>query len=554
MLHATSREKEVILDDLDVAVSLGQWRPGTKISQVKPQDAPKLIYERSSLSSATCPLQKVTAVAIVRNESEVIYRMLQSTLPWVQGCVILDTGSTDKTIDLIKTFMETHDWYGKIYEWPSNAKTFQFNKFRTAAVKLAHSYGQWLLLTDADYVWECSKPTFLDQAHESKLDVIRVCTSNGNAHFRAHLVRSHIDFEYERRTHEFTNWTRSGSLRFGDTSSLKLHDKGDGGFKTDKLLRDLGLLKLDLKEYGEDKDARSWFYMGCTLQSLNRIEQAMEAFTKRIHIGGQHWPQEVFLSMNRRANMMAVNLKYPTPVWLQEALEAFIYSPQRLESLYFIVERLAGMKEYELASSIGTLAYHNQKQVSHHYLFVSDNIHDNSYWAMLTHCLFEVREHNAEYLTAGFQALRKKISQGLVKEQDALLMKYLDYFKKQPTAHAQFVQSILSYQVQHYPLSDLVDFHQGKPAKPRVQPTDDAKQKALAERIKTLLRQAVDLRKEQEANSGSFSLKWIACILDAIKLAVGLPIIGQVLKSVQDTMRHSNMDNLTGVFFRIAFP
>ena len=48
----------------------------------------------------------IVLTMIVRNEERVIERCLASVRPYVDGYVICDTGSTDRTIELIEAAME----------------------------------------------------------------------------------------------------------------------------------------------------------------------------------------------------------------------------------------------------------------------------------------------------------------------------------------------------------------------------------------------------------------------------------------------------------------
>ena len=45
---------------------------------------------------------------IVKNESRVILRLLESVYKLIDGYCICDTGSTDNTVELIEEFFKTH--------------------------------------------------------------------------------------------------------------------------------------------------------------------------------------------------------------------------------------------------------------------------------------------------------------------------------------------------------------------------------------------------------------------------------------------------------------
>ena len=87
---------------------------------------------------------EITLVMIVRNESKVIERCLESVRPLLSGWVIVDTGSTDDTIEKIQRSLS--DIPGELHprEW------VDFGHNRNEALSLARGIGTHLLLIDAD--------------------------------------------------------------------------------------------------------------------------------------------------------------------------------------------------------------------------------------------------------------------------------------------------------------------------------------------------------------------------------------------------------------------
>lgn len=529
----SGKDKEIILDDLDITALLGQCRFNSSKSPAAATTNPELIYERKSKEELR---PDVFVLSILKNEAKIVIRMLQSTLPWTKGCVILDTGCTDGTVDAIKEFMETHDWTGKIYRRPFAEGTFEFDVGRNMLLDLAHCYGKWHLLSDGDYVWSLA-PTatarFYDQ--DPEVDVWLVGTSD-NVHWRPHLVRSHVKFQYTRKAHEYTDWHQAG-VRMRPLEDLILHDIGDGGCKQDKYLRDTILLKKD------PEDSRFYFYYGSTLQNLGprRIQLAMENLTKRIHCpeGGQ----EVYLSRFRRTQMMVNNLGYPMAVWLQEALEAFLYCPSRLDALHLAMTKLLELQEPLLAASIGSLAYKNATGVAHKGLmFVSKGVHDSGFWLVLADAA--LKSEDPGYRTAGFVLLRERMIQGKIDSTD-LLHCYLDYYKGHPEANRQVIEAILNGTVDKLELPYTVRFRQGSPiAMTVVDRERDLQRDQVLAGIKD--RKAKDL----EAKKAS----WLALVLDAIKLSIGSSLTARSLSVVRSALKGTAFENLIGVFFRIAFP
>ena len=83
---------------------------------------------------------------IVKNESKIIFRLLETVLPIIDTYCICDTGSTDMTKELIKEFFDVRCIEGKIIE--ESFKNFGYN--RTVALNAAKGMADYLLFLDAD--------------------------------------------------------------------------------------------------------------------------------------------------------------------------------------------------------------------------------------------------------------------------------------------------------------------------------------------------------------------------------------------------------------------
>src|SRR3990172_13007879 len=81
---------------------------------------------------------------IVKNETKVIERCLKSVRPLIDYWVIVDTGSSDGTQQLIKAYL--HDIPGELHERP----WVNFEHNRNEALELAKNKGDYILTIDAD--------------------------------------------------------------------------------------------------------------------------------------------------------------------------------------------------------------------------------------------------------------------------------------------------------------------------------------------------------------------------------------------------------------------
>ena len=87
---------------------------------------------------------------IVKNESKIIIRLLNSVVSLIDCYCICDTGSTDNTKELISSYFENKNIPGKIVEEPF--KNFCHN--RNFALTSCLGMSDYILLMDADMVLE----------------------------------------------------------------------------------------------------------------------------------------------------------------------------------------------------------------------------------------------------------------------------------------------------------------------------------------------------------------------------------------------------------------
>ena len=92
---------------------------------------------------------------IVKNEALVIRRCLDSVRPIIDHWVIVDTGSTDGTQDIIREHLR--DLPGELHERPW--RNFAHN--RSEALELARGRSDYTLIIDADDTLEIAPGTAL---------------------------------------------------------------------------------------------------------------------------------------------------------------------------------------------------------------------------------------------------------------------------------------------------------------------------------------------------------------------------------------------------------
>jgi glycosyltransferase involved in cell wall biosynthesis len=277
----------------------------------------------------------ITFIAIVKNESKIIKRCLDSLKTIIDYIVISDTGSTDNTIEIIDEFMIENKIDGKIFkdEW----KNFGVN--RSLSVSNAQQWldqmqinreNNFLLTIDADMVLKI-EPEF----HK---DMLRTCSqwnirqiNSSLTYYNTRIMRSDLPFKCIGVTHE--HWGCDVKTNTGKMEYLYINDVGDGGSKADKYSRDIKLLTQGLID--EPKNERYLFYLAQSYECIGEREKAIEYFEKRIKAGG--WNEEVFIAHNRVGDLYYATNQQEKAfcAWLN----GYDYLPQRAETLYKIISK-----------------------------------------------------------------------------------------------------------------------------------------------------------------------------------------------------------------------
>lgn len=309
---------------------------------------------------------------IVKNESKVIIRLLESVSSIIDYYCICDTGSTDNTKELITAFFHKKGIPGKIIEEPF--KDFGYN--RSFALKACESIPNmdYILLLDADMVL---KGKILDNPQEFKkgltADAYHICQGTATFFYKnVRIAKNYKGFSYWGVTHEFLQTPHGTQYDYLDKSLIFIEDIGDGGAKADKFERDIRLLQKGLEE--NPNNDRYTFYLANSLRDAGRTMEAIEMFQKRIEIGG--WVEEVwhsYLSIGKCWKSLG-EIEKAIVTWMH----GYQFYPKRIENLYEIIHYYRNTGKNRLAYDFFLIADESRKQwgASDDFLFLQKDIYD----------------------------------------------------------------------------------------------------------------------------------------------------------------------------------
>ncbi|MDR1396119.1 MAG: glycosyltransferase [Desulfarculales bacterium] len=219
-------------------------------------------------------LETVSVCMMVKNEEKRLGAALASVREWVDEIIVVDTGSTDRTVEIAESFG------AKIYHHPWE---YNFSKHRNQSMQYAGC--NWIFILDADEELAEGQGPLLRKLMENPpphihcfLMELNNTMPGGNSTFLMHprLFRNHVGFHYEGKVHNRPILTGPAMA----TKILLLHH----GYNEDDAVMDIKhkrrilMIRKWVEEEPENLHARS--YLAHTLQSspegLNEsIEQAL---------------------------------------------------------------------------------------------------------------------------------------------------------------------------------------------------------------------------------------------------------------------------------------
>lgn len=269
--------------------------------------------------------EKICLNMIVKNESEVIKRCLDSVKPLIDYWVIVDTGSTDGTQKIIKEYMKGIP--GQLYERPW--KDFATN--RTEAFKLAQKHGDYILLMDADDTLAFPQGFRFSSLNQDLYNFWR--GPEGFSYIRPQLIKASLPWKWIGVTHEYLSCDLPYTSDVLDNIRYVSGDGGASSKDAKKFLKNVKLLKKEVKK--EPDNCRYAFYLAESYRDSGKKGQALEWYQKRIQMGG--WEEEVFWSMLQSSHLLR-DLGFSSRLVAESYASAFTFRPHRAEPIYYLAE------------------------------------------------------------------------------------------------------------------------------------------------------------------------------------------------------------------------
>lgn len=222
---------------------------------------------------------------IVKDESPVIGRCLDSVLPFIDHWVIVDTGSNDNTRKLVAQHLAALP--GTLHERPW--RNFAHN--RNEALELARrelDAADYVFFIDADEKlvlppgWR--RPALVADAYKLP------CHYEGLLYSRTALIAARLPWRWQGVVHEVLDCPAAGKAEWLDGLHVQVAHEGARSRDPQTYLKDAALLEEALG--AEPCNARYVYYLAQSLRDAGELARSREVYRQRAAMGG--WDEEAW--------------------------------------------------------------------------------------------------------------------------------------------------------------------------------------------------------------------------------------------------------------------
>jgi len=221
----------------------------------------------------------ITLSMIVKNEEKHLAKCLESVKNVVDEIVLVDTGSTDKTLEIAERY---------------SAKIFHFKWIDDFAAArnfaLSHASGDWILYLDADEcITEKSAPEIKRLTKQKKREAYK-CTVRSVDDFNhrpsvmtyTRLFANEKNIRFEGKVHEQIEESLRKNNFAIKNSTIEIDHYGYNLSKDELKIKAGRNLLILLNQYEENKSSYYAFQLGQTYTILNEKENAVSYFTSAL--------------------------------------------------------------------------------------------------------------------------------------------------------------------------------------------------------------------------------------------------------------------------------
>jgi glycosyltransferase involved in cell wall biosynthesis len=341
---------------------------------------------------------------------------LSSVKPYIDYWVIVDTGSSDGTQEIVRKFMS--DVPGELHEQP----WVNFGHNRNEALKLAKGKGDFVLFIDADEVLEGAfEKKSLDQ--DVYLATVRMSKEPLLVFLRALLINNNLQWSWKGVLHEALQCKEE--IRKEVTLDVVISAEAKDGKRTqdpNKYLKDALILEKGLIDEPNNPDYV--YYLAQSYYNAKELELALKHYERRAKMEGRG--EQTWWAKYHAAFLQESLGKDPELI-VSSYNDTFLYAPGHSEPIYRLANYFYSKKQpllgYALAKFGSTIPVHGGSMYSEGW------IHSYGMLAVLANCASEIGKYD-EAMDAYREIVKRKGVPEAVREQAALTLNGLEGYLK----------------------------------------------------------------------------------------------------------------------------
>jgi len=334
---------------------------------------------------------KLILTQIMKNEAHVAHRMLNSIKPIVDGIVIIDTGSTDDSINIVRKWGEDNGVETYVFERPfDNFEASRNESFKRAReIFLTKNDGHTYYNFWLDFDEQIELDSKFNKQKIDK-DLYMFNTYIGAMKYtRNELCRLDKPFRFYGVCHEFIVCDDK-NITSGLLEGLVVRVKMDGGSWQSnipsKYLSHAHILEKYINDSRQDPrwifyTAQSYHDSACVPDNKDendeRLRRSMKFYKERVS-RPDGYPEEIFYAQYRIGTIMRA-MEEPWNLALNELLKAYSFDPLRGEPIKAIIDYYLAVGEWHnayLFSSFGKKNFHNKNPYPTRLLFVDETLYE----------------------------------------------------------------------------------------------------------------------------------------------------------------------------------
>jgi tetratricopeptide (TPR) repeat protein len=293
---------------------------------------------------------------MVKNGGDSMLKVIRENMKYIDEYTILDTGSTDNTVQILREELDRHKKRGRIISEPF----INFRDSRNRCLDLCGTRCKYIVMLDDTYILRNNLRGFLEQVRGDQFsDSFSMYILSDDVEYGSNRIirsdRKHLRYKY--KIHEVITPENNLNVIIPKEHAY-IYDLRSAYMEERTMNRKMYDIEILTEMVEEDKeDSRGYYYLGQTYSLLERYEEAFDNFIKRAYHKDNGFLQEKIDAIFEAGRLANFHLKKSWEEVERLYLWAYSLDKSRPDSLYFIGIHYYSKMEYDKAYPYFVEAY-----------------------------------------------------------------------------------------------------------------------------------------------------------------------------------------------------